>query len=267
MLENLFVSESNHDREKYAETILTSVSGRLERTKPSSDEWILAYYPIINKSFNPSSSPPLHYTGISGEYELLLRIFGIAASRERITSSLDRLRLIISRDPVLRNVVSPEEILRAFEKYGVDSILSYDVGMIILARMGFESVTSVSILESVLSADEDMIHVSSGALSDEFAATLNLYTRRRYNDFTFPPGTETLAQREMFLYACQISLIMTLFTGEIVYCSELREPLKGSKPSFFTSFPRLWRRMTSEARTRANIQTALYHDLLALERE
>nr|AQU42768.1 VP1 [Morris orbivirus] len=265
-MEKFMHVETNFIREEYAERFVLHMKDKLHRIAPKHDEWILNFKFILDENSNVPDSHSF-WNGLCAEYSFLIRTCKIATQVNRISGTSDRMRAIISRDPVLRSIRTPDEIISILDKYGVVTPADREVGLVILLRMGFESSVANSLLDLRFSAQDDAIQEKTyGMFADDFLSSLNIMTRERLESVSFPNGFDHLAKKLLFAFGSQYQLFTTFFFGKNYILSEIKDIITDSDPNSirkFTLFPRTLRKLLQTRRNKIGILSSFVNDLNA----
>nr|APG79103.1 RNA-dependent RNA polymerase [Hubei lepidoptera virus 5] len=263
-MEKFMHVETNFVREEYAENFLKSMKKRLTKVLSLNDEWILNFKFIFCQDLE---LPKEHtfWVGLCDEYDFLLRTCGLSSLGSRMYGVTDRLRMIISRDPVLKSIRTPDEIISVLDKYGVTSQLDRDIGLVILTRMGFEHSVSNAILDLRFNSQDDVLTEKTyGMFSDDFLASLNIMTRDRMRDIGFPMGMDSLGIRLLHAYGSQLQVFYTFYHEKNFKLESVNDIVSHSDRSIaqkFTQVPRTLRKVIQSRRNKAGILLALCADL------
>uniref|UniRef100_A0AAU7E235 RNA-directed RNA polymerase n=1 Tax=Mops bat reovirus TaxID=3141894 RepID=A0AAU7E235_9REOV len=116
----------------------------------------------------------------------------------------------ISRDPVMRNVITAEGLLRRISEFDVD-VYAKDVVAIIIMGMGFSQASSEIVTDGLLNIMEYgglLMIRDNGLLADEFTMSLGSRSRLKHGELTFHCR---MAQEE------KVSMNLALMCREIIY--------------------------------------------------
>ena len=138
--------------------------------------WLLKYeYRIRKTAINIKEN---YLPGLSFNTFLMVDMFGIADKNFIVKSSIEPLRRIISRDPVLKNIITPEIIYSVINKYNIDPDTDKELCYVVLASMGFTSNVLNQIIEWFVSQNDFVMPSSAmGEFSDDSS---NLSAIRQY---------------------------------------------------------------------------------------
>lgn len=262
LMENFMISEAASIREEYSEYFIASLTHPLHSVPMVDDEWVLSFSPIVQK-VDGQGSKCIYYTGLCEEYERIREALGLSWHGNSLVNTIEKFRAVISRDPFLRGLRSPEEIIGLLDRFGIDTTLDREIGMILLRRMGFESEIAASILDVRFNPDTmNGGDTTFGAFSDDYTCMLDLCTRERLNAMSFPRGIDSRGRRILFTYAASASLMMYALRGVMNIAVRFEEREDGSDiVKNLVTLPRVSRRMASGVRTESGLTTALLRDL------
>lgn len=197
------------DRESFSEAFLKTMRRRFTISDLQDDEWLMAYDVIFDKIDKRNCKNYLFITGLNDVYKNILSIFGLNNYCSRLRVGMEIMRRVIARDPVLKGIRSPEEVLSVLDDFGVETVQDYTVGWLVLARMGFENSVRAEILR-LRFGDMPGGRLGNvyGALSDDFFGSLNLVTSSRMEELSFHSTLDRAAKLQAITLAMQRSIYM-----------------------------------------------------------
>uniref|UniRef100_A0AAU7L128 RNA-directed RNA polymerase n=2 Tax=unclassified Orbivirus TaxID=40068 RepID=A0AAU7L128_9REOV len=152
--------------------------------------------------------------GLQPEYQILIRRVGISLVLSQRRDRRERIRMLISRDPALRSLRTPEDIYNIFRKYGINDESDRQAGLVLLLRMGFHESIASEIVETFLNFLEFTIEDGLyGALTDDLSSMINLITPESFNLFSFPNNIQGMLRYQLYIFSTQMCLYN--FMGEI----------------------------------------------------
>lgn len=146
-----------------------------------------------------------------GQY--LICRYGIIDDSRSSQQSSDIMRALISRDPILRGHVTPDELRSLFNRYGLGLASHNPLMILLLRRIGFSEQTSVSIAAHFLDNDGDLVPVSSnGALSDDLSSLSAVLTRSSLTKIPIPSSLSPPLKSEMRIFVRQLEMLDSVVT-------------------------------------------------------
>ena len=133
----------------------------------------------------PSSS--CFVGGMTPQLQTLVNAIGITNTLGAVNAKTERMRIIISKDPALRDMRSPAEVTSVLDKYGIVNASHWEAGMVLLVRMGFEP----SIVKQLLDCrfhDNDLIIEDNltGALTDDAINLVDIMSIEKLRTLSVP---------------------------------------------------------------------------------
>nr|QTW97832.1 RNA-dependent RNA polymerase [Hubei reo-like virus 12] len=203
------------DLEVESENFLDSYNQKIRGVDPDRDSWLLNY--AFNMKVIDGEAAflgSLFYGGLSHEFELIKTSFGLIDMNFRLSIHTDNMRILISRDPALRNVLSPESLISLLQSYGINDVNMYEEGMMLLACTGMRQEVASSLLKLYFS-DQYGGYPSStgGAFSDDFCSSLSLVNVKDLMMVDFPTSFTKSQRIHCMIHSAQISVATLLQTS------------------------------------------------------
>lgn len=145
--------------------------------------------------------------GLQPEYQILIRRIGISLVLSQRRDRRERIRMLISRDPALRSLRTPEDVYSVFRQYGINDESDRQAGLVLLLRMGFRESIASEIVETFLNFLEFTIEDGLyGALTDDLSSMINLITPESFNLFSFPNNIQGMLRYQLYIFSTQMCL-------------------------------------------------------------
>ncbi|UPT53742.1 MAG: VP1 [Bactrocera dorsalis orbivirus isolate Bt] len=145
--------------------------------------------------------------GLQPEYQILIRRVGISLVLSQRRDRRERIRMLISRDPALRSLRTPEDVYGIFRQYGINDESDRQAGLVLLLRMGFRESIASEIVETFLNFLEFTIEDGLyGALTDDLSSMINLITPESFSLFSFPNNIQGMLRYQLYIFSTQMCL-------------------------------------------------------------
>nr|APG79144.1 RNA-dependent RNA polymerase [Hubei odonate virus 15] len=208
-------------------------------------------------------------------YCSLIRKLGLATTTPHRRDRSEKLRILIMREPALRSVRTPDDLISLFKKYSVTSQGDRDFGIILLMRMGFSCENANALFDVLIDSQEVLVDDGLfGALTDDLSVLMPVLDDSMLKSFILPDGIPMQFRYQIILFAMQIALLnfFTSFHKKQEVLS-LRLPIaavpcKRTSDSLvlnnYYKIPRLYTFMSrcGDIRTHLQAQIALAGDIL-----
>jgi hypothetical protein len=210
-MEESFVMTERSMRHEIPSLIESSVIKFIERIMESelelevlNDEWVLGLditYQDI--PFARSKEIPSSLLFLDPITMMLIDHYGMLEVDTRENLSRNRVRMIISREPLLRNNISPEEVIRVLFSFGCLTMNEHEKAHIILMRIGFSNDNAQTLFENIIKEKDYLITTESigGAWSDDLLGLINIVnsSRLRNPEISFVGGMRSVDKLMQFM--------------------------------------------------------------------
>nr|APG79087.1 RdRp [Hubei reo-like virus 14] len=210
--ENFIKEYSFSQREEEHLKFLKSLSSGLPTYRCDGDEYLLSYtYEYATVS---PKSVATFIGGLSPRIKLMQQSFDAQIVKSQKFRRFDRLRMIISRDPILKSRLSPELVCRALEDEHVLSESDRAKGLVVLSSMGFDISVSEAILDYRFGPESLPPGNEFGALSDDVSNLFEMIPPEDVKTFFTPKGVDFSIRHSMFVFATQVALFYLFNRGK-----------------------------------------------------
>nr|QIJ70109.1 RNA-dependent RNA polymerase [Hubei reo-like virus 14] len=209
--ENFIKEYSFSRREEEHLKFLKSLSSGIPTYRCDGDEFLLSY------TYEYTEVSPLCVAefigGLSPRIKLLQQSFDAQIVKSRKFRRFDRLRMIISRDPILKSRLSPEQVCQALEDERVLGESDRAKGLVVLSSMGFDISVAEAILDYRFGPEALPPGNEFGALSDDVSNLFEMIPPEDVKSFFTPKGVDFSIRHSMFVFSVQVSLFYLFNCG------------------------------------------------------
>lgn len=229
IMEKFMQKYQSIDRENESEAFAAQMCSKVTGLRYESDSWLLNFKYGYERIVEPAMGTEF-YSGISMQCQIMRNHFGMIYENERLSIGADKIRMIISRDPVLRNVLSPEEVLNLLSEYDINQKSQTLQGEAVLLATGMNREVAKALLDHIFSDFHGMYPSSAGgALSDDFSSALDIVNRGRMNKISYPEKMTLEQKIHILIYGGQMSIRRLFSFGEVMRLISVSRPNIGER--------------------------------------
>nr|ASU50444.1 RNA-dependent RNA polymerase [Anopheles annulipes orbivirus] len=251
------------DLEVESEEFLNTYQDKIRGYTVQSDSWLLNYtFHMSEVDVRSAFLGSQFYGGLCNELSLTKSSFGLIDMNYRLSIHADTMRLAISRDPALRNVLDPEALVSLLQSYGISDASMYEEGMALLKCTGMSPEVASNVLQLYFSASYGGYPSSTGgAMADDFSSALSLVNVKDLSTVEFPSSFTKSQKIHCMIHCAQISIVTLLQSNRPLKLASVI-PLPPDK-LFFGTYANTYASLCSRGRNNQSNVHSLFSVLLS----
>lgn len=163
----------------------------------------------IDDPYTISSFMACHDSKVREIYSL----FGLPTPSYSLHSKVSRLRLIISREPVLRSVRSPEDVIEILTSYGIKNETDRTVAVYLLTLAGFIASIASQLVDEFLNSDSFIIdNAFFGSGTDDVLNLCDFISPTEFKTIGYPQEVPVPMRYNFYLHS-KMRLLLACISG------------------------------------------------------